>query len=380
MQPLNHDSIIPEKLIKMNDLLHKIALTLIPQVGPVTARNLVSYCGSVPAIFEAGQRELQRVPGVGPQIARNILSKETLSRAEAELKFLETHQIEALFYLDENYPRRLRNYPDSPPILYYKGQASLNAERTVGIVGTRRPTPHGIRACEELVEGLLPYDVTIVSGLAYGIDVTAHRKCLELEMPTIGVLGHGLQQIYPTQHQPVARAMVHNGGVLSEYPSNTLPDREHFPMRNRIIAGLCDAIIVVETQRKGGSMITAHMANDYSKDVFALPGRVKDPYSEGCNFLIKTHRAALIEGAADVAYIMRWDELDSSKPVQQQLFVELTEDEKIVVNLLNPDDGVSIDHLAATSGKPNSELAGILLELEFKGLIRALPGKRYILV
>lgn len=363
----------------MDDLLYKIALTLIPQVGPVTARSLVSYCGGAREVFEAGLRELQKVPGVGQQISRNIRSGEALARAEQEIEFLEAHQIQALFYLDEAYPRRLRNFSDSPAILYYKGRANLNTDRMVGIVGTRRPTPHGVRACEELVEGLLPYGAAVISGLAYGVDVTAHRKCLELGVPTIGVLGHGLQQIYPPQHLPVARAMMHNGGLLSEYPGNTLPDREHFPMRNRIIAGLCDALIVVETQRKGGSMITAQMANDYNKDVFAFPGRVKDPYSEGCNLLIKTHRAALIEGAADVAYLMRWDQLDSARAVQQQLFVELTEEEKIIVDLLKPDDGTSIDALAASSGKPGSELAGILLELEFKGLVRALPGKRFIL-
>ncbi|MCB9274468.1 MAG: DNA-protecting protein DprA [Lewinellaceae bacterium] len=364
----------------MDDLLYKIALTLIPQVGPVTARNLVSYCGGARAVFEANGRELQKIPGIGPAIARNILSREALERAEQEIAFLEEHQIQALFYLDDAYPRRLRNFPDSPPILYYKGQANLNTERIAGIVGTRRPTPQGIRACEEMVEGLLPYGVTIVSGLAYGVDITAHRKCLELDVPTVGVLGHGLQQVYPPQHLSVARAMVHSGGLLSEYPSHTQPDREHFPMRNRIIAGLCDALIVVETQRRGGSMITAQMANEYNKDVFAIPGRVKDPYSEGCNNLIKTHRAALVESAADVAYLMRWDELDSTRAVQQQLFVELSEEEKIVVDLLSSGSGESIDFLATASGKLNSELAGILLELEFKGLIRALPGKRFILV
>ena len=363
----------------MSELLYKIALTLIPQVGPVLARTLVSYCGSPRAVFEASKRELLKVPGIGAHLASNILKQEALARAEQELQFIDEHGIKALFYLDEHYPRRLQPYADSPVVLYYKGEAALNAERIVAIVGTRRPTAHGMRACEELVEGLMPYGVTIVSGLAYGIDVAAHRKCVELGIPTIGVLGHGLKYIYPPTHYNVAQAMIAKGGVLSEFPGSTEPEREHFPMRNRIIAGLCDALIVVETARKGGSMISAEIANNYNKDVFAIPGRVRDPYSEGCNFLIKAHRAALIESAADIAYVMRWDELDSAKVIQQQLFVEMTEAEKSIVDLLAQKGEVSIDHLAAASGKANSELASLLLELEFKGMVRTLPGKRYIL-
>jgi DNA processing protein len=364
----------------MSELLYKIGLTLIPQVGPVMARTLVSYCGGPREVFAASRKELLRVPGIGTQLASNILSQAPLEAAEQELEFIEAHGIEGLFYLDEGYPRRLRPYADSPVMLYYKGNAPLNAERVVAIVGTRRPTPHGLRACEELVEGLLPYGVTVVSGLAYGIDVTAHRKCVELGIPTIGVLGHGLKYIYPPQHYSVAQAMLNQGGVLSEFPGRTEPEREHFPMRNRIIAGLCDALIVVETARKGGSMISADVANTYNKDVFAVPGRIKDPFSEGCNLLIKSHRAALAESAADIAYVMRWDELDSAKGIQQQLFVEMTEAEKKIVDLLREKGELAIDHLAVACGTANSELASLLLGLEFKGVVRTLPGKRYILM
>ncbi|MCO6488574.1 MAG: DNA-processing protein DprA [Phaeodactylibacter sp.] len=364
----------------MEELLYKVAITLIPNVGPVTARNLISYCGGVRAVFEARKRELLKVPGVGNHVADNIVNQNVLGRAEEELSFLEAHGIQALFYLDQAYPQRLRHYPDSPPLLYYKGRADLNAERIVAIVGTRRPSAHGIHTCEELVEGLKPYGVVLISGLAYGIDIAAHRKCLALDIPTVGVLGHGLRRIYPAQHQAVARAMAQSGGLLSEYPSYTMPDREHFPMRNRIIAGLCDALIVVETRKKGGSMISAHMANDYNKDVFAVPGRIKDSFSEGCNHLIKCHKAALIEQAADVAYVMRWDEPNTPKAIQKQLFVELTEAEKIVVDLLHQYEAVGIDQLTSALKAPNSEMAGLLLELEFKGVIRALPGKRYVLV
>ena len=364
----------------MEELLYKVAITLIPNVGPVTTRNLVSYCGGVKPVFEARKRELLKVPGVGSLIADNIVNQDVLGRAEEELNFLESHGIQALFYLDEGYPSRLRNCADSPAMLYYKGSANLNAGRIVAIVGTRKPSVHGIHTCEELVEGLKPYGALIVSGLAYGIDITAHRKCLSIDIPTVGVLGHGLQRIYPPQHQGVARAIAQAGGLLSEYPSYTLPDREHFPMRNRIIAGLCDALIVVETKKKGGSMISAYMANDYNKDVFAVPGRVKDSSSEGCNHLIKSHKAALIESAADIGYVMRWDEPGPQKAIQKQLFVELTEDEKIVVDLLNQYEAVGIDQLTGTMQVANSEMASLLLELEFKGVIRVLPGKRYVLV
>ena len=363
----------------MEDLLYKIGITLIPNVGPVTTRNLVSYCGGVKAVFESRKRELMKIPGIGPMIADNVTRQDVLGKAERELRFIEDNGIQAFFYLDEGYPGRLRHFPDSPAMLYYKGTANLNAERIVAVVGTRRPSVHGIHTCEELVEGLQPYGALIISGLAYGIDITAHRKCLSLDIPTIGVLGHGLQQIYPPQHRAVAKAMIQKGGLLSEYPSHTLPDREHFPMRNRIIAGLCDALIVVETKRRGGSMISAHMANDYNKDVFAVPGRIKDQFSEGCNHLIKTHKAALIESAADIAYLLRWDEAATPGAIQKQLFVELTEAEKIVVDLLNQYEGIDIDHLTNTLQVANSEMASLLLELEFKGVVRALPGKRYVL-
>lgn len=363
----------------MEELLYKIAITLIPKVGPVTTRNLVSYCGGVRAVFEARRRELLKVPGVGHQIAESILRQNVLGQAEEELQFIEDNGIQALFFLDEAYPHRLRHIPDSPAMLYYKGAASLNAERIVAIVGTRRPTVHGIHACEALVEGLKAYGATIISGLAYGIDITAHRKCLNLDVPTIGVLAHGLRRIYPPQHHTVARTMADKGGLLSEYPSYTLPDREHFPMRNRIIAGLCDALIVVETKRRGGSMISAQMANDYNKDVFAVPGRVKDNCSEGCNYLIKSHRAALIESAEDLAYVMRWEEQDAQRAVQTQLFVELTESEKLVVDLLQQYESIGIDQLTGALQMAGSEMAGLLLELEFKGMVRALPGKRYVL-
>jgi DNA processing protein len=364
----------------MSDLLYQIGLTQIPHVGPVLARQLVAYCGSPQAVFEARKKELLSIPGIGEHTASFVLDKDALRIAERECRFVEQHQIQTFFFLSDDYPSRLVNLPDAPILLYYRGEGDLNHPRMVSIVGTRRPSPQGIKACEELVNELRPYGVQVVSGLAYGIDICAHRQCLQTGVPTIGVLGHGLNRIYPAQHRSAAERMCEQGGLLTEFISHTAPEREHFPMRNRIVAGLCDALVVVETARKGGSMITAYLANDYHKDVFAFPGRTRDPHAQGCNLLIKSHRAALIEQAADIAYVMRWEEAERSQPKQTQLFVEMTEEEKLIVNLLQEHEGATIDHLTFATQIKGSTLAGLLLNLEFKGMIKTLPGKRYTLI
>lgn len=364
----------------MEDLLYKIALTQVSKVGAKTARNLISYCGGVRQVFEASVKELVRIPGIGRSIAQNVKQKKVLQQAEQEMQFLESNGVKALFYLDEEYPNRLKHFDDSPIMLYYKGAADLNTQRIVAIVGTRKPTPYGIGVCEALIEALVPYNVLVVSGLAYGVDITAHRKCLEVGLSTVGVLGHGLKHIYPAQHRRVAEMMIQSGGLLSEYTSGTRPEREYFPMRNRIVAGLCDALIVVETAKKGGSMITAKMANDYNRDVFAVPGRVGEKLSEGCNHLIKSHQAALLESTKDLAYVMQWEEKEKKSGKQGQLFFDLSEEEKIIVDLLENREAVGIEHLLLSAEMPSSVMAGNLLNLEFKGLVRSLPGKRYILV
>lgn len=364
----------------MDGLIYKIALTLVPKVGAKTARNLVSYCGGARQIFECNQRELQKIPGIGKNIARHLDRVDVLQQAEKELRFIESEGIKALFYLDDEYPDRLKHFSDSPVLLYYKGNVDLNANRIVAIVGTRQPSHYGIGVCEEIIESLIPYKVLIVSGLAYGIDIAAHRKCLEAGIPTIGVLGHGLNHIYPAQHRRVAHTMTQKGGLLSEYTHDTSPEREFFPMRNRIVAGLCDALIVVETAKKGGSMITAKMANDYNRDVFAVPGRVGDKQSEGCNHLIKSHQAALLEQAKDLAYVMQWEEKNKAKVTQGQLFFDLSNEEKIIVDLLAKKEAMGIEQLLISAKMSSSIIAGNLLNLEFKGIVRTLPGKRYILV
>jgi len=362
-----------------NHLFHHIALTKVPLVGAVVAKNLIAYCGSAAAVFDTPKRDLRRIPGIGPLLAENIVKQKIFKETEEELLFIEKHKVKALTFLDDDYPQRLRQYNDSPIVLYYKGNADLNPSRIVSIVGTRKPSTYGRSICEELVAGLKDYNVMIVSGLAYGIDVCAHKKSLESGIETIGVLGHGLQKIYPATHKDVARKMIQQGGLLTEYPSGTDAEREHFPMRNRIVAGMCDALIVVETNRKGGSMISAEIANGYFKDVFAIPGRPKDPQSKGCNYLIKSHKAALIESADDLIQAMNWDHAGPPKSQQTELFIELSPEEKVVVDLLRVNEELSIDQLTLKTCTNSSQMASTLLGLEFKGLLKPLPGKRYIL-
>lgn len=361
------------------DQLYKIAITKVDKVGPVTTRNLISYCGGVKEVFYTKKKDLLKIPGVGEQTAENLLRHDVLKKAETELRFVSDHKINLLFYLDREYPQRLKPFHDSPVLLYFKGNTDLNAARVVSIVGTRTPTTHGRSVCEDIVQGLQPYNVIIASGLAYGVDILAHQKCLELKIPTIGVLGHGLSQIYPANHKKVAGQMTANGGVLTEFSSEVSIEREHFPMRNRIIAGMCDALVVVETARKGGSMISAQIADNYGKDVFAVPGRLKDKFSQGCNHLIKTHKASLIESAEDIAYIMRWNKKSNERVVQKNLFVELSEKEKQIVELLQNSEDLSIDKLSEKTRLNSGKMAELMLDLEFKGIVKTLPGKRYIL-
>ena len=375
----SHQQQTTAKIVK--DLLYKVALTKIPLVGAVTAKNLVSYCGGAREVFDAKKSGLVKIPGVGEQTAASVLTKTALEEAEREIEFIEKNQIEPLFYLDKNFPQRLRNFYDAPVMLYYKGTANLNYQRTISIVGTRTPTPQGLSICEELVEGLSPYKPIIISGLAYGIDIAAHRKSLQTGLETVGVLGHGLSRIYPAQHRKTATEMLEHGGLLTEFASHVGPERENFPMRNRIVAGLCDALIVVETAVRGGSIITAQHGAGYNKEVFAVPGRLKDKFSQGCNFLIKKNMAGLVESAADIAAVLKWnlDGKQQEKVVQRELFHELTDQEKVIIDLIQKEDEIGVDQLSYKSSIQNSELASLLLNLEFKGLVRSLPGKRYIL-
>ncbi len=368
------------KFINDELFIRRIALTLIEGVGDVLARQLISYCGSVEAVFKEKKRVLEKIPEIGPKTALSISEFRNFSVAEKELKFIKQHKITTFFYLDEDYPARLKNCYDSPIMLYYKGTADLNHSRMVAIVGTRNASEYGKNFTLKLVDELTQMKATVVSGLAYGIDIAAHKACLNKNLETIGVMAHGLDRIYPKAHSQSARKMVTCGGLITEHISGSDPDRENFPKRNRIIAGLCDAVVVVEAAKKGGALITADIANSYNRDVFALPGRIDDTYSEGCNMLIKSNRAALIQSAADIRYIMGWDEQQKNNAgIQKKLFTELTDDEKKLVSYISENEKAAIDAIVIHSGMLPSKVAGILLNLEFAGVIKALPGKVFVL-
>lgn len=361
--------------------LHQIALTFIKSIGPVTAKNLLAYCGSAEAVFSASKKQLLQIPGIGAKTVDAILATDALVRAEQELTFVQKHGIEVLFFSEPNYPKRLKNCYDAPILLYFKGNADLNQQRIISIVGTRNATDYGRNLCKQLCEVLAPYNVLVVSGLAYGVDVAIHKECLANETPTVGVLGHGLDRLYPQVHKAVSQKMVLNGGLLSEFPILTNPDRQNFPQRNRIIAGLADVTVVIEASIKGGALITAEIANSYNKDVYAFPGRTNDVFSEGCNFLIKTNRAGLINHPKDLIYYLGWDEEIPKKKteVQATLQLSLTPNEQKVVDTLQ-NGQLSIDELALATQMQQSKLAIVILTLEMQGIIVSLPGKIYKLL
>lgn len=365
----------------MSALLHQLALTFVPGIGDILAKNLISYCGSAEEIFKTSRYKLLQIPGIGPKMAASILNTECHKRAEQELLFIEKNEIQAIFFTDTAYPKRLKSCVDSPMMLYFKGQADLNRKRIINVVGTRKATTYGRQLCEELVDSLKNYEVTVISGLAYGIDICAHKACVKQQIPTIGILGHGLDRLYPTAHRQTAERMLENGGLLTEFPSQTNPDRENFPKRNRVVAGMADATIVVEASIKGGALITAEIANSYNRDVFTFPGRIGDEFSEGCNFLVRFNKAGLLTSYADLAEQMGW--LDQVLPVKkQQLFfpLDLTSEEKQIFDMLKSGGQIGIDDLALRTNLPVSILAMNLLNLEMQGLVRSLPGKSYNLV
>jgi DNA processing protein len=360
------------------ELVYQIALTLIPNIGDVNAKALVNHFESAQAIFHAPKKELEALDGIGSIRTDSIKKFKDLGRAEEEIEFIKKYNITPLFLTDKNYPQRLLNCYDSPPLLYYKGNADLNSSRIVAIVGTRNNDDYGKMICEKLIEELINEEVIIVSGLAFGIDSIAHKSSLKNNIQTIGVLAHGLDRIYPSQNTSLAKQMVSCGGLLTEFKSNTNPDRQNFPGRNRIVAGISDAIIVVESGIKGGSLITAELGNGYNKDVFAFPGRANDIKSDGCNYLIKNNKAGLITSADDLIENMGWKKIQKSpSKKQKELFIELTKEEKIIVDILQLQEQVQIDELYFKSKLSSSEIAQALLMLEMQGVVSSLPGKIY---
>lgn len=365
----------------MKNLLYQIAITQLPMVGSINAKKLIAYCGSCEAVLKSKYHHLIKIPGIGDQIAKAITfsAKAALERAERELAFIEQEKIQALFYLDEEYPRRLKHCEDAPIMLYHKGNSIFENQRCIAIVGTRKATDYGKRLTEKLVADLVPYQPLIVSGLAYGIDICAHRAAIKNKLQTLAVFAHGLDMVYPAQHKNSAVQMLSQGGWLSDYPSNTNPDRENFPSRNRIVAGLVDAVIVVEAGAKGGALITADIANSYQRDVLAFPGRVDDAFSAGCNKLIKQNKAALIEGVDDIAYACGWELKEKKQVTQNRLFIDFTAEEQAVVDALKSQPELLIDDLSQQVSFTVGKLSSILLSLELKNVVKSLPGKVYTL-
>lgn len=367
-----------------NDLLYQVGLTLLEGVGDVSAKNLLAYCGSAKEIFETKKPRLIKIPGIGEIIANAIISQQhVLHAAEKEVRFIEENNVEPLFFTSDKYPQRLKFCSDSPVLLYYKGGANLNAEKIVAVVGTRQPTEYGRMQTEKLIDDLNGSGILVVSGLAYGIDVLAHRKALENNLDTVGVVAHGHDRIYPQTHESIARKMMKQGGILTDFRSGTNPDAVNFPKRNRIVAGMCDALVVMESKRDGGSLITATIANSYNKDVFAYPGRATDVMSEGCNGFIKSNKAVLMENAADLFYCMGWENETKSKKketAQIPLLLNLSEEEQNIVDAFKNKALLHMDEISYASGFPISKVAALLLQLEFSNVIRSLPGKMYSLI
>ncbi len=361
------------------ELVYQIGLTLLDGVGDVNAKSLLAYCGSAKQVFRQKPEQLKRIPGIGPTYSKYINGgSKVLKRAEKEVEFIEKYQIKPLFFTDEHYPSRLKFCSDSPVMLYYKGCADLNSQKIVAIVGTRRPSEYGRQKTEELVAELYGSGVLVLSGLAYGVDVLAHKTALNHGLETVGVLGHGLDRIYPASHERTALKMLKQGGLLTDFMSGTNPDAVNFPKRNRIVAGLCDALVVVESKRTGGSLITATIANSYNKDVFAFPGQAGDPLAEGCNGLIKRNRAALIENCADLLDAMNWkDEAPKKQNSQVPLLLNLSDEERTVIEVFNENKQLHIDELCHSLNQPVSRVSAMLLQLEFSNLVRSRPGKMY---
>jgi DNA processing protein len=359
------------------DLIYQLALTFVDGVGPLSARKLIQYFGTAEEVFRQKSRDLSQVTGIHAAQAAAIEGYFDFTKAEYEMAYCEKHHIEVISFLAKAYPNRLKHCDDAPVVLFKKGNASLSPERMVSIVGTRRITDHGKIITRQLVESMVPYGVTIVSGLAYGVDIEAHKAALDVGLPTIAVLGHGLNKVYPAAHARYAVQMLENGGLLSEFTTDTKPDRENFPMRNRIVAGMSDATIVIESGQTGGSMITADLANGYSRDVFAVPGRIGDERSSGCNMLIKSHRAALLSSVKDLEYIMGWSAPDAKKAVQRKIFVDLNPHEEKLMAFMRNKGRIQIDEISIETQMPMSSVMVHLLNLELNGLVRALPGKLY---
>jgi DNA processing protein len=359
------------------DLFYLLALLKVDGVGDIMAKKLLTHCGNAESIFSAKTNQIAAIDGVGAFLLKNLKDKTIFEKANKELEFIKSNDIQVSFFQDEHYPDRLKHCFDSPVLLFKSGNIDLKNRKIISIVGTRQITSYGTEFCRSLIEDLSPLNPVIVSGFAYGVDIVAHQFAMEHNLQTIGVLAHGLNQIYPRTHKKYVARMMENGGFITEFWSSSNPDKEKFVRRNRIVAGMTEATIVIESADKGGSLITANFANDYNRDVFAVPGRVTDTYSKGCNNLIKMQKANVLTNAADLVYMLNWDIQNKSKTIQKQLFVELEEDEQLIYEYLLKNGKELLDTIALQCNFPIYKISGILINMELKGVIRPLPGKLF---
>jgi len=357
--------------------LSQLALNFIPGIGSYSIKQLISYCGSAEAVFKTNKRKLLKIPGIGPTAADLIINQKPFEKAETELTRADKEGVEVLLYTDKAYPQRLKHINDAPTLLYYKGNADLNKTKVVSIVGTRKATSYGKEFTEHLVNELKAHDALVISGLAYGIDICAHKAALSNELDTVGVMASGINIVYPSVHREVSQKMLTQGGLLTEHSYDVKPDPHKFPARNRIIAGLADAVVIVEAAKKGGALITAEVANGYNRDVFAVPGNIGEAYSEGCNNLIKSNKAHLLTGIKDIEYIMNWEASQNTHSKALDLSGLAQPELTVVKHLTEHKNGILLDNLSWQTEMPVNQLASILLNLEFKGFVNSLPGKRF---
>ncbi len=359
-----------------NDLLYTLALQHVPNIGDITAKKLIAHCGSAEAVLKEKKQNLLKIDGVGHVILCDLFEAHHVIEAEKEIEFIKDNRLTALYFKDKNYPEKLKHCIDSPILLFQSGNINFNQQHIISVVGARKITTNGIVFCENLIESLVPYNPIIVSGFAYGTDITAHKAALKHNLQTIGCLAHGMHTIYPKVHKRYMADIEKNGGFFTDFWSSDAFNKNNFLKRNRIIAGLSEATIVIESAEKGGSLVTADIANSYNRDVFAVPGRITDSQSVGCNNLIKHQKAHMLSDPLDVPYILNWQLEDDNKPaIQKQLFVELDTAEKTLYNYLKENSKQQLDVIAIHCNMPIFKAASILLTMELKGVVRPLPGK-----
>jgi DNA processing protein len=364
--------------ISKDELIAILRLQKIPNIGDVLAKKLIAHCGNPRAIFEDKLQNLLKIDGVGTYTLKDIYDKKHLEAAELEYNFIKSNYIGCSYFMDADYPSYLKHCIDGPILLFTRGEINLEGRKIISVVGTRNITSYGTAFCEKFIEEIAPLNPVIISGLAYGVDICIQRAAARHGLQTIGCLAHGLNQIYPKVHAKYTTEIEKNGGFVTDFWSSSNPERENFLKRNRIIAGMSEATVVIESAEKGGSLVTADIAHSYNRDVFAVPGRAGDKYSLGCNNLIKRQKAQMLTSAADLVYLLGWNiENNTTKTVQKQLFVELDLTEKSIYSFLQKDGKQVLDNIALECQLPIFKTSSTLLNMEMKGVIRPLPGKLF---